>query len=514
MAADVKIIPRPASVERLPGSFDLAAAGTVEVEPGFSAAGELLMSTLAGWGADARLAERGKIALRRSARPLPDEGYELLVNPAGVTVWAATDVAAIHAVQTLRQLPQAHTWRNGYAGAVPVPCVRIADQPRLRWRGAMLDVGRRFLPTEDLLRFVDQIALHKLNVLHLHLTEDAGWRVEIEQHPRLHEIGSRRSGTVIGRNGDGAPTDGIPHAGFYTKADLRRVVNHAAALGITVVPEIDVPGHAQAAIAAYPQLGNLGRPLPVATGWGISEHVLNVDESTVRFFEDVLDEVVDVFPGEYVHLGGDECPVTEWQASPAAQARIRELGLPGANALTGWFVGQLSAFLQKRQRKVIGWDELIDAGPPEDATVMAWQSVDRGVRAARLGHDVIMTPRHSTYFDYYQSADTAREPLAIGELLTLRQAYEFTPVPPELDEHDAARVLGAQLQIWCEYIDGAPAIEYMAFPRACAFAEVAWSQSGGSGSGSGDYPAFRRRLETHLERLHHAGVNYRRLDAS
>ena len=498
------IVPRPVSITVGTGSYDLADVRVISAAAPLAGAADLLLHWCAQWGVPARPGEDGEVRFEVD-RSLADEGYELLIADDGVTVRAREVAGARHALQSLRQLVPPPAWALRPARSLVVPSVRIADRPRFAWRGAMLDIARRYVPVPYILRYLELLAAHKLNVLHLHLTEDSGWRMEIGRYPLLTEVGARRAGTVIGRGVDGDPTDGIVHEGHYTQAELRQIVAHAADLGITVVPEIDLPGHTRAAIAAYPELGNRPERLTVSTGWGVGTHVLNVSDATLEFFRGVLAEVVDVFPGAHVHLGGDECVSTEWAASAAAQARMRAAGLGHERELVGWFVNHMADFLRSRGRRAIAWDEVVESGGASDLTIMSWRSAGRGLDALRRGYDVIMTPQEKTYFDFYQSPDVEREPLAIGRLLTLQDAYDWDPAPAAASELPG-RVLGTQYQIWAEYIDGPRAVEYMTFPRACAFAEVAWSQDK-------DYPDFAARLPTHLRRLDSAGVNYRPLSA-
>jgi len=467
------MLPWPRHVETRPGTFRLDASTTLTSDAE-TAAGALRR------GSGLPLAPAAGGDVRLILRPGEPEAYELDITPEGVVI-AGDEPGVFYGVQTLLQLlPEA-------------PCLRIVDAPRFRWRGALLDVGRHFMPKAFVLRFIDLLALHKLNTLHLHLTEDQGWRIEIQRYPRLTEVGAWRAGTMVGHKDAAAPGshDGVPHGGFYTQADIREIVAYAAARHVTVMPEIEMPGHAQAAIAAYPELGNLATPLQVRTGWGISPHVFNVEPATLRFCQEVLEEVLDLFPSEFIHVGGDECPKDEWRASPAAQARMRDLGLRDEDELQSWFLQQAGGFLAARGRRMVGWDEILEGGLPPGATVMSWHGEQGGIEAARLGHDVVMTPDTHTYFDYYQ-APPEGEPLAIGGLIDLETVYAYDP--PVL----GGRVLGSQFQLWTEYMPTPAHVEYMAFPRACAFAEVVWS---------GRNPAFADRLADHLTRLE--GVNFR-----
>ena len=456
------MLPWPRSVEPRPGTFAIGPATTLASDVPNAAAALRR-------GTGLPLAPAADGGIRLILRPGEPEVYELDIAPDGVTI-AGGEAGVFYGVQTLLQLlPDA-------------PCLRIADAPRFRWRGALLDVGRHFMPKAFVLRFIDLLAQHKLNTLHLHLTEDQGWRLEILRHPRLTEIGAWRAGTMVGHKdaADPAHHDGVPHGGYYSQADIREIVAYAAARHVTVMPEIEMPGHAQAAIAAYPALGNLATPVAVRTGWGISPHVLNLEPATLRFCEEVLEETLDLFPSEFIHVGGDECPKDEWRASPAAQARRRELGLRDEDALQSWFLSRIGAFLAARGRRMVGWDEILEGGLPPGATVMSWRGEQGGIEAARLGHDVVMAPESHTYFDHYQAP--AGEPLAIGGLTDLAKVYAYDP--PLLD----GRTLGAQFQLWTEYMPTPAHVEYMAFPRACAFAEVVWS---------GRSPSFGERLQNH-----------------
>ncbi|MFI6817806.1 beta-N-acetylhexosaminidase [Nonomuraea sp. NPDC050328] len=500
------LIPRPARLTTTPGVWRLTQATGLVADAGAGEAAELLRELIGGPAGSKLLpaTEPGPDTIRLRVGPqLADEAYRLSVSAAGVVLTGGRRGLPL-AVQTLRQLLPPDIFAGGRPARAewPVPHVEIEDAPRFGWRGVLLDVARHWYPVEFLHRLVDLAALHKLNRLHLHLTDDQGWRMEIERYPRLTEVGAWRAETMLGHYTEGR-YDGVPHGGHYTKRELRDLVAHARARGVTIVPEIDMPGHMRAAIAAYPELGDdPDRALPVATAWGVHEQVLRLSEETLEFCRNVLEEVLEVFPGEWIHLGGDECPTKEWEQSPWTRARVRELGLPGVDALQGWFTARMAAFLAGHGRRLIGWDEIIQGGLPPGAIVMSWQSEQGGVDAARAGHEAVMCPHTPTYFDHYQ-ADPAREPLAIGGLTTLEDVYAYRPVPAGLDDDDAERILGTQAQLWSEYLPTAAHVEYMAFPRLCALAEVAWGTAG-------EYPEFAARLLGHRERLDHLGVAYRR----
>jgi hexosaminidase len=443
-------------------------------------------------------------AAERIDPSLPAEGYRLTIDGSGISLAGGSAAGVFHGRQTLRQLmPAAALRRAGFSGPVDLPRMTIEDAPRFGWRGVLLDVARHFMPVADVLRFVDLIAFHKLNVLHLHLTDDQGWRIEIPGRPRLTTVGAWRARSMLGHRRH-ERYDDRPHGGFYTLADLREIVAYAAQRHVTVVPEVDMPGHMQAAIAAYPELGNGVHP-PVRCAWGISPHLLNVSDVALDFCREVLDQVCAIFPSPLVGIGGDECPPDEWRDSPVAQERIRTLGLAGERGLHGWFIGRMAEHLGGHGRRVYGWDEIMDGGAPPGATVAAWRGIGRTTDAARAGHDVVACPDTSVYLDYRQSDDPG-EPTPVGTLLTLEDVYRFDPVPPGLTGAEAARVIGGQANVWTEHMESARRVDYMAFPRLCAFAEAVWR------TGPGDFADFTARLREHLPRLDALGVNYRPLD--
>lgn len=440
-------------------------------------------------------------AIRTVVDNLPEDEYRVDITPEGARLSAGSEQALRYAEQTYRQLLSSAT-KDG------VPCVRIADAPQYRWRGLMLDVARHFMPKDFVLRLVDALELHRMNVLHLHLTDDQGWRVQIDAYPKLTEIGSERPRTMLGRMSVDQTEfryDDQRHGGFYTKDDLREIVAYANDHGVTVVPEIDLPGHMQAAIAAYPELGNHpDRQVGVREVWGISDDVLNVNDETVEFVHTVLREVLDIFPGEYVHLGGDECPTTQWADSDQVNQRMVAEGIENVSQVQGWFTRQVASVLAEQGRRLVGWDEIQYAEPPAGAVIMAWRSVEEGEIAAKAGYDVVMAPSQSVYFDYYQ-ADPATEPLAIGGLTPLEKVYDFEVAPDGLTDDELTRIIGTQCQVWTEYLAGPREVGYMLFPRMCAFAERAW------GSPKVSYEEFLGRLRPHLERIDALGLNYRPL---
>jgi hexosaminidase len=423
-------------------------------------------------------------------------------GPAGV-FWGA---------QTLRQLLGPEAFRRAPVRPGPtlgIPHQVIEDAPRFPWRGMMLDVARHFMPKEGVLRYLDLMAAHKLNVLHFHLTDDQGWRIEIKRYPELTGTGSWRTRTKYGHRASPLWED-KPHGGFYTQDDIREIVAYAAERHITVVPEIDVPGHSQAAIAAYPELGNTDvvdtASLTVWDTWGVCENVLAPTDGTLRFYEGVFEELLELFPSEFVHVGGDECPKGQWQRSPAAQERIKELGLAGEDELQAWFIKHFDRWLTARGRRLIGWDEILEGGLAEGAAVSSWRGYAGGVAAARAGHDVVMCPEQQVYLDHRQDAGED-EPVPIGFVRTLEDVYRFEPVPPELTPEEAAHVLGTQANVWTEVMENQARVDYQVFPRLAAFAEVAWSAL--PAPDERDFAGFERRMAAHYRRLDALGVAYR-----
>ncbi|HUR08161.1 MAG TPA: beta-N-acetylhexosaminidase [Nonomuraea sp.] len=496
------IVPKPVRYEVRPGRFVLDRDTALTAEPALGGVASWLRGELSPVTGGELLPGPGSGTITLRLRDdLSPEAYLLSVADDGVVIEGGGPAGAFYGAQTLRQLLPAAAFRKAAAGEpLLLPAVRIEDEPRFGWRGCILDVARHFMTKQDLLRFIDLMALHKLNVLHLHLTDDQGWRVEIKRYPRLTEVGAWRKESQTGWNG---AMDGRPHGGYYTQDDLREIVAYAARRYVTVVPEIDLPGHTQAAIAAYPELGNLDTPLEVRTTWGVGVNVLNVEDSTVTFFQNVFDEVLELFPGPYVCVGGDECRKDQWRDSPAAQRRIGELGLRDEDELQSWFIHRFDEYLAARGRRLVGWDEILEGGLAPGAVVASWRGDLGAVSAARSGHDVITCPNTSVYFDYRQGPGED-EPVPFGTVLTLEDVYAFDPVPKELrDDPAGARVLGSQCGLWTELIDSGRHLDYMAFPRVAAFAETVWSPP------ARDLADFRVRLAAHLPRLAAVGVEYR-----
>jgi len=507
------IVPQPRTVIPVSGAFVIDSHTRIKVSPEASGVGQYLgrlFDTAIGLTVPVEMltdniAETdNEIVLRLTPAGVSSnsEGYRLRATPERIDVSASTPQGLYYGAQTLRQLLPAEIENQTAVtdAAWTVPAVTIEDAPQYRWRGLHLDVARHFFPVEFIKRFLDLMALHKLNVFHWHLTEDQGWRIEIEKYPNLTAIGSRRSATPI--PADRNRLDGQPYGGFYTQDQVKEVVAYAAERFITVVPEIEMPGHSVAALASYPELGCVGRGYEVRTRWGIAEDVYCAGNDDVfTFLQDVLAEVMALFPGEYIHIGGDECPKVRWQACPKCQARIENEGLADEDELQSYFVQRSEKFLNRHNRRLIGWDEILEGGLPPNATVMSWRGMKGGIEAAEAGHDVVMTPNTHCYFDYYQSEDWENEPPAIGHTLPLAKVYAFDPTDG-VSADNVHHVLGGQGNIWTEYIPTSDQVEYMAYPRAAALAEAVWSAQR-------DYDDFLRRLRVHLQRLDQLQVNYR-----
>ncbi len=519
-AIPISVVPQPAQIVNGVGAFIIGPATCVVATGPAAAKARMLIEYLApalGYRLELRSAAKptdSLISLRvdPKLKLANDEGYRLEVTPRGVGLQAATPTGLFHGIQTLRQLLPVRVFSPSPVEAVDwaLPAVTITDAPRFGWRGLLIDPARHFMPPEDVKRFIDAMALHKFNRLQMHLTDDQGWRIEIKKYPKLTEVGCWRKETLVG-NLRQKPWrfDGKRHGGFYTQDEIRELVRYAAARHITIVPEIEMPGHFRAAISAYPHLGvfpEKQKDLSPWTRWGVSADILAPRPAGIEFCKDVLTEVMDLFPSEFIHVGGDEAVKTQWQQSDEIQQRIRELGLHNEEELQAWFIGQIDAFLTERGRRLVGWDEILQGGLAPGATVMSWRGESGGVTAAKAGHDVVMAPTSHTYFDYCQGPPD-EEPLAIGGHLPLDKVYQYEPIPAALDAEQARHVLGAQAQLWGEYITTPEHCQYMAFPRACALSEVLWSPKTDR-----DFKLFLRRLGRHLERLDTANVNYRPLD--
>jgi hexosaminidase len=515
----VNIIPQPVAIEYDDGYFQIGPETRIVAENEVATETEKLVEDLApamGFRlslADASQRQSGSITLGLDddLSKLGDEGYTLRVTPRRVLIRAKEPAGLFYGIQTLRQLLAEQAFSKTKVEGVEwkVPCVRITDSPRFRWRGLLVDPARHFIPKQDLMRFIDVMALHKFNSLQIHLTDDTGWRIEIKRYPKLTEIGAWMDFTEM-RRGQGVESSGEKRpGGFYSQDDIREIVKYAAERYVNIVPEIEMPAHTGAAIVSYPEIGLYPEKLsalPVDKRWFANERVLAPRPQTVDFMQNVLTEVLELFPSDYVHIGGDEANIQHWKKSEEMQALKRKLGLKDEAELHSWFIKQMDSFLTRHGRRLVGWDEILQGGLAPGAIVMSWRGQQGGITAANAGHDVVMAPTSHTYFDYYQGP-SEKEPKAIGGNLPLEQVYGFEPIPKDIAPAKAGHVLGVQGQLWGEYISTAEHRYYMAYPRAAALAEVAWSPEA-----SRDYKNFLARLKCHLKRFDFAGINYRKLD--
>jgi len=432
------------------------------------------------------------------------EGYVLTTTPEGISINGQTENGVFYGIQTLRKSIPA----EAKGATILIPAGEIKDEPRFPYRGMHLDVGRHFFPIEFIKKYIDLLALHNMNTFHWHLTEDQGWRIEIKKYPKLTEIGSQRSRTVIGKNTQ--EYDNTPYGGFYTQEEAKEIVKYAQERYITVIPEVDLPGHMLAALAAYPELGCTGGPYEVCPRWGVFEDVLCIgNDKTMQFLEDVMGEIIEIFPSEYVHIGGDEAPRDRWKECPKCQARIKAEGLKAdknhtaEDRLQSYCMTRIEKFLNSKGRRIIGWDEILEGDVAPNATVMSWRGMEGGIEAAQLGHDVIMTPTSFCYFDYYQTADTQDEPLGIGGYVPIEKVYSLEPVPTILTKEQGKHILGAQANLWTEYIASTEHVEYMILPRMAALAEVQWTQPEKK-----DFKDFTTRLARLMKFYQRDGFNY------
>ena len=442
---------------------------------------------------------------------IADEGYSLDIDPSNIIIKASSAAGFYYAVQSLKQLLPIAVYGDKESDSVEkweVPCAHIDDAPRFSYRGMHLDVARHFFSVDEVKRYIDLLAMHKLNVFHWHLTDDQGWRIEIKKYPKLTEIGSIRKHTMVKKNFD--QYDNTPYGGYYTQDQIRDIVNYAKERFITIIPEVDLPGHMVAALASYPSLGCTGGPYEVQGVWGVHPDVLCAGkEETYEFVTDVLSEVIELFPSRYIHIGGDECPKDRWKKCPLCQARIQKLGLKtdkehtAEERLQSYFMTRVEKFLNENDRQIIGWDEILEGGAAPNATVMSWRGTDGGVQAAKLRHNVVMTPNTYLYFDYYQSEDTQTEPLAIGSYVPLERVYDFEPVPDTLDNDSKKYILGAQANLWTEYISDFKQVEYMLLPRLDALSEVQWTRPENK-----NWVNFLDRLQHNIQVYDLKGYNY------
>lgn len=449
----------------------------------------------AGWSA--QVVQEGPAEIQfLTVEGMGEEAYSLEVNAQGVQISASHENGFFYGVQSLIQLlPPDKKIAN-------LPYLEIEDEPRFAWRGLHLDVGRHFFPVEFIKKYIDLMAFYKFNTFHWHLTEDQGWRIEIKQYPKLTEVGSKRKETIFEKNFDPYVGDGKPYEGFYTQEEIKEVVAYAEERQVTIVPEIEMPGHSLAALAAYPELGCGPGPYEVGTRWGVYEDIYCPSELTFEFLENVLTEVMDLFPSEYIHIGGDEAPKTVWERSPVAQQVIRREGLKDEYELQSYFIQRIEKFLNANGRQLIGWDEILEGGLAPGAAVMSWRGEAGGIEAAEAEHYVVMSPNAEMYFDHYQ-ADPENEPLAIGGYTTIESVYDYEPIPENLEEEYHSYVMGAQANVWTEYMKTSDHVEYMVYPRAVALAETVWTKPENK-----DWEKFQSKLTHQFKLLDARAVNY------
>lgn len=524
---DYQVIPKPVELTMGVGKFVIDGNTSINVAEGLDGEAMFLAESIQQLTNVVPTVNSGKkanIFLILDDQIENGEGYLLEVTPDQIRILGKNAKGVFYGIQSLLQLIDIPEEGSSVDG-ITVPAVSIKDRPRFIYRGMHLDVSRHFFDVDFVKKYIDMIAMHKMNTFHWHLTDDQAWRIEIKKYPELTKVGAYRNGTITGHY-PGETNDNVRYGGFYTQDDIRDVLAYAHKRHVEVIPEIELPGHAQAAIASYPYLScfpeeptqvpnNLmstasvaqqqnGSPKIVQESWGVYDDVYCAGkEETFIFLEGVMDEVAALFPSKYIHVGGDECPKKNWERCPNCQKRIKEEGLGDEHGLQSYFVTRMEKYLNTKGKRIIGWDEILEGGLAPNATVMSWRGVEGGIEAAKQGHNVIMTPNSDCYFDYYQSKDTENEPLAIGGFLPVEKVYGYEPIPEELSVDEQHYILGAQGNIWSEYIKTEEHMEYMALPRATALSEVVWSQKDDK-----DFDDFRSRL-LHIRKLYDAkGYNY------
>ena len=525
-----QIIPKPTSLEVATGQFlidsDTKIVGDASLAIEGSYLAEMLnLSTGKNISFDSS-GTSGDIVLKIDESITNEEGYELKVTYNEIVISGKTSKGVFYGIQTLRQLmPASIETEDGSIAELVIPAVSIKDNPRYSYRGMHLDVARHFFPVSFVKKYIDLIAMHKMNTFHWHLTEDQGWRIEIKKYPKLTEVGAWRNGTIVGHH-PGTSNDQKVYGGFYTQEEVKEIVKYASERHVTVIPEIELPGHGGAAIASYPflscfpkeptkirsdigsdkgkELQANGTPKIVYETWGVIDDVFCAgNEETFQFLEDVLAEIIPLFPSQYIHVGGDECPKGNWERCPSCQKRIKEEGLKDAHELQSYFIQRMEKYINSKGKKLIGWDEILEGGLAPNATVMSWRGTKGGIEAAKQKHDVIMTPGHSCYFDHYQSKDKDNEPLAIGGMTSVEDVYAYEPTPEELTDDEQQYILGAQGNVWTEYMDTTEYVEYMILPRMTALSEVVWSSKE-----SRNWDDFQQRLNHLSNRFDALKLNY------
>ena len=500
------IIPVPTELIITKGVFILSSDTKLTYDDSLKSVADFFKSYIEnGSNIQLNTSSKNSIHFKIDASISNDEGYQLKIAADKILISAKSQKGAFYAFQSLRQLLPVDFEKSNTANEsqIAIQCLEIKDAPQFEYRGMHLDVGRHFFSVDFIKKYINLMAMLKMNTFHWHLTEDQGWRIEIKKYPKLQEIAAYRNETLIGHNNDQPQIfDGKKYGGFYTQEEVKDIVKYASERQITVIPEIEMPGHSQAAIAAYPELGCTGKQIDAATKWGIFEDIYCTKESTFKFLEDVIDEVVELFPGKYIHIGGDEAPKKRWEKCAHCQELIKTAGLKDEHGLQSYFITRMEKYINSKGKQIIGWDEILEGGLAPNATVMSWRGTNGAVAAAKEKHHVILIPGSHCYFDHYQS-DNENEPLAISGFLPLEKVYSFNPIPEELTKEEAKYVLGAQGNVWTEYITTPEQVEYMVFPRAIALAEVVWSTKENR-----NYKNFVNRLVHFNKKLDAMNVNY------
>lgn len=501
--SQLPLIPKPKDFKLEKGTFAINNKTVIQADENSFEANYLQQIIKSQTGLDLKIVpvagQVSKINLSRSVDGTNNnsvESYKLTISRNNIALIAEHNEGLFYGIQTLIQLLPLQK-----SSEIKLPCLTISDQPKYAWRGMHLDVCRHFFPKEFVKKYIDYLTLYKMNTFHWHLTDDQGWRIEIKKYPKLTEIGAWRNGSMIGHYND-QTFDEKRYGGFYTQDDIKEIVAYATERHITIVPEIEMPGHAQAALAAYPEYSCTGGPFKVAKEWGVLEDVFCPKEATISFLEDVLTEVIALFPSQYIHIGGDECPKTRWKNCPNCQALIKEKGLKDEHELQSYFVQRIEKFVNSKGRKIIGWDEILEGGLAPNAAVMSWRGTEGGITAAKQKHFVVMTPGAYCYFDHYQG-NPKNEPLAIGGYTTVEKVYSFNPTPSELSTEDGKYILGAQANLWAEYLYTPQNVEYMVFPRIMALSEVLWGTSNPQ-----NFSDFQSRMIQQFPILDQKGINY------
>ena len=506
--SDSKIIPAPDKQIFLDGFFKLNDNTTINYPNEFKHSVNFLSSYL-NQGKTQYLSIKNKNASKNFVQFLLDEkisnneAYKIEIKKNGITITSRDNKGAFYAIQTLRQLIPASFEDKTYPNTeISIKCQIIEDSPRFKYRGMHLDVGRHLFSVEFIKKYIDALAMLKFNTFHWHLTEDQGWRIEIKKYPKLNTIAAYRDSTLAGHYTDRPRKyDKTRYGGYYTQEQIKDVVNYALEREVTIIPEIEMPGHSKAAIAAYPNLSCEKKSVNVATLWGVFEDIYCSKEATFKFLEDVIDEVVDLFPGKYIHVGGDEAPKTRWEKCKNCQSVIKRENLKDEHELQNYFISRMEKYINSKGKKIIGWDEILEGGLAPNATVMSWRGTSGGIKAANMKHDVIMTPNATCYLDHYQSKDK-NEPLAIGGYTPLEEIYNYEPIPEELDSESSKYIIGAQGNVWTEYMSTSEYVEYMVFPRIFALSEVVWSKN------KSNFKEFTSRVTSFFDRLDKLNINY------